>query len=72
MTPYKTFSALCERKSVTAGKVAKATGIDRSTFTRWKQGAYTPKIDKLVAIANYFEVPVTLFIEGYDNGKVSS
>jgi transcriptional regulator with XRE-family HTH domain len=72
MTPYKRFSDLCTQNNVTAGKVASATNIDRSTFTRWKQGVYTPKIDKLVAIANYFEVPVTDFIEGYGDGKVSS
>ena len=33
-------------------------------FSDWKKGRYTPKIDKLCAIANYFEVPVTEFIEG--------
>lgn len=66
MTAYDTFSQLCEKKEVKPNAVSVATGIDRSTFTRWKNGEYTPKIDKLCKIANYFDVPVTVFIEGYD------
>lgn len=72
MTPYKTFTKMCEEHNVSAYKVAKETGITQSTFSDWKRGRYTPKIEKLVAIANYFGVPVTMFIEGYENGKVSS
>ena len=72
MTPYKRFSELCESRTVSAYKVSEETGVSQQTFTDWKYGRYTPKIDKLVAIANYFEVPVTEFIEGYENGKVSS
>ena len=72
MTPYKRFSELCESHKVSAYKVAEETGVSQQTFTDWKHGRYTPKIDKLVAVANYFKVPVTDFIEGYGDGKVSS
>ena len=72
MTPYERFTDLCTRNNVTASGVATAIGIDRSTFTHWKNGRSIPKIDKLCKIANYFEVPVTEFIEGYEDGKVSS
>ena len=67
MTPYERFTELCKEKSVTAGRVASATNIDRSTFTHWKYGRSVPKIDKLCKIANYFEVPVTDFIEDYSS-----
>ena len=66
MTPYERFSDLCESRKVSAYKVAEETGVSQQTFSDWKYGRYTPKIDKLIAVANYFEVPVTVFIEGYE------
>lgn len=66
MKAYKQFKELCEQKKVTPYRVAVSTGIAQTTFSDWKKGEYTPKIDKLCKIANYFEVPVTVFIEGYD------
>ena len=72
MTPYETFNKMCKGHNVSAYKVSKETGITQSTFSDWKYGRYMPKIDKLCTIANYFDVPVTVFIEGYEDGKVSS
>lgn len=66
MTPYNTFMKLCAGHNVTPYRVAKETGIAQTTFSGWKKGEYTPKIDKLCKIANYFDVPVTVFIEDYD------
>lgn len=66
MTAYKQFKELCEQNKVTPYRVAVSTGIATATFSDWKKGKYTPKIEKLCKIANYFEVPVTVFIEGYD------
>lgn len=63
---YDTFSKLCEEHNVSAYKVSKDTGIAQSTLSEWKHEKYKPKIDKLCAIANYFEVPVTMLIEGKD------
>lgn len=67
MTPYERFSDLCKSRKVSAYSVSKETGIAQQTFSAWKNGEYTPKIDKLVMIANYFEVPVTDFIEDYSS-----
>lgn len=72
MTAYETFNKLCKGHRVTPYQVSKDTGISQATLSDWKQKKYTPKIDKLCTLANYFEVPVTMFIEGYDDGKVSS
>ena len=69
---YEVFEKLLEQRGVTAYQVSKATGITQSTFSDWKHGRYMPKIDKLCTIANYFDVPVTMFIEGYEDGKVGS
>lgn len=59
---YEKFEKLLEERGVTAYEVAKQTDIAQSTLTAWKKGEYTPKIDKLCKIANYFEIPVTYFI----------
>lgn len=55
---YEKFRELCERARVTPGQVAKATGVASSTLTEWKKGRYTPKVDKLQLIADYFNVPL--------------
>ena len=62
-TLYKKFEALLKERNVTAYRVSKDTGINKSTLSSWKSGKYTPKIDKLKKIANYFGVPITYFIE---------
>lgn len=60
---YEKFENLLNERGVTAYEVAHKTGIAQSTLTNWKKGNYTPKIDKLCKIANYFGVPVTVFID---------
>lgn len=60
---YERFEKLLEERGVTAYEVAKQTGIASTTLSAWKKGEYTPKIDKLCKIANYFEIPVTYFIQ---------
>ena len=53
---YDRFELLLRESGITAYKVAKATGISTATLTSWKQGAYTPKNEKLQRIAAYFGV----------------
>lgn len=60
---YERFEKLLGERNVTAYEVANKTGIAQATLTAWKQGLYTPKIDKLCKIADYFGVPVTEFID---------
>lgn len=55
---YEAFEELCAEWRVSPSKVSKATGVATSTLTNWKKGVYTPKIDKLRAIADFFGVPV--------------
>lgn len=61
---YKTFEALCEERNVRPGTVSRATGISTATLTNWKQGKYTPKLDKLQKIADYFGVTVDYLMTG--------
>lgn len=60
---YQRFKKKLEALGVTEYQVSKATGIPTSALTQWSRGDYNLKLDKLTMIANYFNVPVTEFIE---------
>ena len=60
---YENFEKLCKEKGVTPYLVSKHTGIATSTLTEWKKGKYTPKVDKLMKIAEFFGVPLETFIK---------
>jgi len=55
---YENFERLCKERNVTPSQVSRSTGIATSTLTNWKKGNYTPKMEKLQKIADYFSVPV--------------
>lgn len=63
---YKTFEVfekLLEERGLTPYKVSKATKVSTSTLTDWKNAVYEPKLEKLILIADYLEVPVDVFIQ---------
>lgn len=55
---YERFNKVLQEKGLTAYKVAKDTGVSRSTLAAWKKKEYTPKLDKLQKLANYLGVSV--------------
>ena len=60
---YKKFAMLLEETQKTAYQVSKDTGISTATLSNWKAGNYSPKVDKLKILANYFNVPIEYFLE---------
>lgn len=52
-----------ELKCVTPYQVSVSTGVATSTLTMWKKGEYTPKADKILAIAKFFDVSIDYFLE---------
>ncbi len=60
---YKIFAEKLKKAGVTVFQVAKATGISNTMFSEWKAGKYTPKIDKLIKLAEYFECDVMDFYQ---------
>lgn len=59
---YSAYEELKTKRGVTDYQVSKATGVAASTLTAWKKGDYTPKVDKLKKIAEFFNVPIETFI----------
>lgn len=62
---YKKFKELCEIHNVTPYQVSIGTNgkISTAVLSQWKNGDYDLKLEKLSVIANFFNVPVTDFIE---------
>jgi transcriptional regulator with XRE-family HTH domain len=55
---YSIFEDLLTKNGLRIADISRETGIPYSTFTDWKAGRYTPKIDKLSKIANFFNISV--------------
>lgn len=68
MDMYQNFANLLEKKGLTPYKVSKATGISCATLTAWKNGSYTPKLDKLSLIADFLGVSIKDLTTGITNG----
>lgn len=60
---YSKYEELLKKKGVTSYQVSKATGIGQNTLSNWKTGRSQPKVDKLQKIADYFGVPVSVFLK---------
>lgn len=60
---YEKYAKLRDERGVTDYEVAKQSGVSTSTLSNWKQGAYSPKLPKLKKLADYFGVPINVFIE---------
>lgn len=55
-TMYKKYCRLRDAAGLTDYEVSKRAGIYQSTFTDWKNGRSTPKLDKLLKIARVLNV----------------
>ena len=60
---YERYVELRDKKGVTDYRVSEDTGITRATFTDWKNGRSAPKVEKLLLLAKYFDVPVEYLIK---------
>lgn len=63
---YERYVKLRNQKGVSDYRVAKDTGIPKSTFSDWKSGRSKPKIAKLKILAGYFDVAVDELISATD------
>ena len=61
---YEIFEKLLKKNNVRTSDVSRATKISASTFSDWKNGVSQPKPDKLLLIAEYFNVSVDYLMTG--------
>ena len=53
---YDVYEFMLNRRGLKTSDVCKATGIDPSTISNWKNGNYIPKNDKLDKLAEFFGI----------------
>lgn len=53
---YEIYAKMRDSRGMTDYQVSKETGIPTSVISSWKNGKYTPKVDRLVKIAKLFNV----------------
>lgn len=53
---YNTYATMRDERGFRDCDVSKQTGIGQATLSHWKSGDSTPKVDKLVLIAQMFGV----------------
>ena len=60
---YEKFERLINERGLTAYRVAKDTNLVPTVFSDRKTGKSKPKVDKLMILAKYFDVPIEYFLE---------
>lgn len=61
---YAVFAELLRKHNITPYRVYKETGVPQSSLSEWKRGNSMPKHDKIVKIADYFNVTVDYLLTG--------
>ena len=59
---YEKYVKFRDAKGVRDADVASATNIPQSTFSDWKTGKSSPKLEKIIKLAEFFGVSVEDFI----------
>lgn len=72
MDLWNRFEQLLKERDMKVIDVSRIAHIRPGVFSDWKNGRYTPKLDKLQDIASALGVPITYFTdpEGYDNDMI--
>ena len=60
---YEKYVELRDSRGISDYRVSEETGITKSTFSDWKNGRSSPKIEKLKILDDYFGVDINYFIE---------
>lgn len=55
---YEKYAKLRDAKGVNDFTVAKAVGFSPVVLSDWKHGKSKPKVDKIMKLAKYFDVPL--------------
>ena len=67
MFDYKVFEKLCKEQNKSVTEVMNSTGIESATIYSWKakcegRDGYYPKADKILKIAEFFNVSLEDFV----------
>lgn len=60
---YTKYAEIRDRKNLTDYEVSKRSNVSTATLSAWKSGTYTPKLDKVSAIALVLDVRLEDLLE---------
>ena len=60
---YEKLRYLMYLHNLTKADVIRATGITRPTLVNWERGRTMPRVKTLQILAEFFEVPVSYFLD---------
>lgn len=63
LTVSMNIKTLLQHFGVSNASIAKEIGVDKSTLTRWFTSDSSPRSESVKAIADYFDIPVSLLYE---------
>lgn len=63
MNSYEEFRRLMYEHNVTMADVIRGTGVTRPTLCNWRCGKHQPTVKTLRKVADYFGVPVSVFVK---------
>lgn len=69
---YEIYAKLRDLRGLSDYRVAKDTGLGRSTFSDWKGGKHRPSLETITKLAEYFGVSVAYLTTGKDTEKTSN
>jgi transcriptional regulator with XRE-family HTH domain len=64
---YKLVKELCLKKGIPVNELEINLGFSRGSICKW--GESRPSIDRVVAVAEYFGVPIDYFLDGLKETK---
>lgn len=68
---YEKYVELRDARNLKDADVARGTGLSPVVFSEWKKGKSKPKHEKMIKIANYFNVDVEYFNEYFDSQSLN-
>jgi transcriptional regulator with XRE-family HTH domain len=64
VTVAERIMSLVKTSGLTITEISSKTGIDKASFTRWKNKDYKPSIDAVVSLAQFFSVSTDWLLTG--------
>lgn len=62
MTNFERINKYVTQKGVVAAKMMKDLGFSSGLYSQWKNGMQKPSMEKIKAIADYLEIPVSALL----------
>ena len=53
-------------KGISQAELARRIGVPQNRISRWETGAYRPSLDDVIALAEFFGVPIARFFPSED------